>query len=172
MLYVELKINNEWLRLHVRLTIICLPKKNNKKTFWLSLILFSFLLFEFPTSHLSININPRYLKIHVLCLYMMLSYDNTHKNYFIHILWKIKIFNKRRENIFFFLHKNTKNYDNYENIMNNKIWKLLNRHETPVLDHPIKIIYVDNDLVVLDKPCSLPVSKIHEKQVKKHKFFL
>lgn len=34
-----------------------------------------------------------------------------------------------------------------------------NRHETPVLDHPIKIIYVDNDLVVLDKPCSLPVSK-------------
>lgn len=36
---------------------------------------------------------------------------------------------------------------------------MLNRHETPVLDHPIKIIYVDNDLVVLDKPCSLPVSK-------------
>lgn len=34
------------------------------------------------------------------------------------------------------------------------------RHETPVLNHPIKIIYVDNDLVVLDKPCSLPVSKI------------
>lgn len=37
--------------------------------------------------------------------------------------------------------------------------KIQNRHETPVLDHPIKIIYVDNDLVVLDKPCSLPVSK-------------
>lgn len=36
---------------------------------------------------------------------------------------------------------------------------LFNRHETPVLNHPIKIIYVDNDLVVLDKPCSLPVSK-------------
>lgn len=35
-----------------------------------------------------------------------------------------------------------------------------NRHETPVLDHSIKIIYVDNDLVVLDKPCSLPVSKV------------
>ena len=41
--------------------------------------------------------------------------------------------------------------------------KILNRHETPVLDHPIKIIYVDNALVVLDKPCSLPVSKIQNK---------
>lgn len=49
--------------------------------------------------------------------------------------------------------------------------KLLNRHETPVLDHPIKIIYVDNDLVVLDKPCSLPVSKI-QKQVKSINFVL
>lgn len=39
-----------------------------------------------------------------------------------------------------------------------------NRHETPVLDHPIKIIYVDNDLVVLDKPCSLPVSRIPQTQ--------
>lgn len=41
---------------------------------------------------------------------------------------------------------------------------VLNRHETPVLDHPIKIIYVDNDLVVLDKPCSLPVSKYQQKK--------
>lgn len=32
------------------------------------------------------------------------------------------------------------------------------RHETPVLDHPIKIIHIDNDLVVLDKPSSVPVS--------------
>lgn len=32
------------------------------------------------------------------------------------------------------------------------------RHETPVLDHPIKIIHLDNDLVVMDKPCSVPVS--------------
>ena len=35
------------------------------------------------------------------------------------------------------------------------------RHETPVLDHPIKIIYLDNDLVVMDKPCSLPVSNCY-----------
>jgi len=39
------------------------------------------------------------------------------------------------------------------------IFQFNKRHETPVLNHPIKIIYVDNDLVVLDKPCSLPVSK-------------
>lgn len=39
------------------------------------------------------------------------------------------------------------------------IFQINKRHETPVLNHPIKIIYVDNDLVVLDKPCSLPVSK-------------
>lgn len=32
------------------------------------------------------------------------------------------------------------------------------RHETPVLAHPIKLIHVDEELVVLDKPCSLPVS--------------
>lgn len=32
------------------------------------------------------------------------------------------------------------------------------RHETPVLDHPIKIIHLDDDLIVLDKPCSVPVS--------------
>lgn len=32
------------------------------------------------------------------------------------------------------------------------------RHETPVLSHPIKIIHIDNDLIVLDKPCSVPVS--------------
>ncbi|KAK9738645.1 RNA pseudouridylate synthase [Popillia japonica] len=31
------------------------------------------------------------------------------------------------------------------------------RHETPVLANPIKLIHVDEDLVVLDKPCSLPV---------------
>lgn len=32
------------------------------------------------------------------------------------------------------------------------------RHETPVLANPIKLIHVDEELVVLDKPCSLPVS--------------
>lgn len=36
---------------------------------------------------------------------------------------------------------------------------MLIRHETPVLAHPIRIIHLDNDLVVLDKPCSLPVSE-------------
>lgn len=34
------------------------------------------------------------------------------------------------------------------------------RHETPVLANPIKLIHVDEDLVVLDKPCSLPVSTV------------
>lgn len=38
----------------------------------------------------------------------------------------------------------------------NKLNKI--RHETPVLDHPIKIIHIDNDLIVLDKPSSVPVS--------------
>ncbi|CAH1388426.1 unnamed protein product [Nezara viridula] len=30
-------------------------------------------------------------------------------------------------------------------------------HETPVLAKPLRIIHLDDDLVVLDKPCSLPV---------------
>lgn len=34
------------------------------------------------------------------------------------------------------------------------------RHETPVLAKPIKLIHVDEDIVVLDKPCSLPVSML------------
>ena len=32
------------------------------------------------------------------------------------------------------------------------------RHETPVLSKPIDVIHLSEDLVVLDKPCSLPVS--------------
>lgn len=32
------------------------------------------------------------------------------------------------------------------------------RHETPVLASPLRIIHVDEELLVLDKPCSLPVS--------------
>jgi len=32
------------------------------------------------------------------------------------------------------------------------------RHETPVLGKPIKLIHVDEDIVLLDKPCSLLVS--------------
>jgi 23S rRNA-/tRNA-specific pseudouridylate synthase len=31
------------------------------------------------------------------------------------------------------------------------------RHETPVLATDIEIIHLDEDLVVLDKPCSIPV---------------
>jgi len=31
------------------------------------------------------------------------------------------------------------------------------RHETPVLSKPIEVIHLSEDLVVLDKPCSLPV---------------
>lgn len=33
------------------------------------------------------------------------------------------------------------------------------RHETPVLASPLRIIHVDEELLVLDKPCSLPVSQ-------------
>ena len=35
------------------------------------------------------------------------------------------------------------------------------RHETPVLSKPIEVIHLSEDLVVLDKPCSLPVSDTH-----------
>ncbi|KAG5896708.1 hypothetical protein JTB14_014584 [Gonioctena quinquepunctata] len=31
------------------------------------------------------------------------------------------------------------------------------RHETPVLSNQIKLLHVDEDVVVLDKPCSIPV---------------
>lgn len=34
------------------------------------------------------------------------------------------------------------------------------RHETPVLAHPLKIIHIDNELIVLDKPSSMPVSNL------------
>lgn len=34
---------------------------------------------------------------------------------------------------------------------------LIDRHETPVLAKPIEILYIDQDLVVLDKPGSIPV---------------
>lgn len=34
------------------------------------------------------------------------------------------------------------------------------RHETPVLSKPIELIHLSEDLVVLDKPCSLPVSHL------------
>ncbi|CAH2105005.1 unnamed protein product [Euphydryas editha] len=35
------------------------------------------------------------------------------------------------------------------------LWRA--RHETPVLASPLRIIHVDEELLVLDKPCSLPV---------------
>lgn len=42
------------------------------------------------------------------------------------------------------------------------------RHETPVLSKPIEVIHLSEDLVVLDKPCSLPVSQsLHEFSKKK-----
>lgn len=37
------------------------------------------------------------------------------------------------------------------------LWRA--RHETPVLASPLRIIHVDEELLVLDKPCSLPVSQ-------------
>jgi hypothetical protein len=35
------------------------------------------------------------------------------------------------------------------------------RHETPVLSKPIELVHLSDELVVLDKPCSLPVSKLN-----------
>ncbi|XP_023309919.1 RNA pseudouridylate synthase domain-containing protein 2 isoform X2 [Anoplophora glabripennis] len=40
---------------------------------------------------------------------------------------------------------------------NDLLANIVHRHETPVLANPIKLIHVDEDIVVLDKPCSLPV---------------
>ncbi|XP_076256013.1 pseudouridylate synthase RPUSD2-like isoform X4 [Rhynchophorus ferrugineus] len=40
---------------------------------------------------------------------------------------------------------------------NDLLANVVHRHETPVLSHSIKLIHVDEDIVVLDKPCSLPV---------------
>ena len=33
------------------------------------------------------------------------------------------------------------------------------RHEIPVLDDEIKLIYEDEDYLVVDKPCSIPMVK-------------
>ncbi|KAL7638888.1 UNVERIFIED_CONTAM: hypothetical protein RMT77_010422 [Armadillidium vulgare] len=40
---------------------------------------------------------------------------------------------------------------------NDLLANIVHRHETPVLSRNIEIIHLDEDLVVLDKPCSLPV---------------
>lgn len=63
-----------------------------------------------------------------------------------------------------------KNQQQHETVKQHQIWTNWTeikyqtiRHETPVLDHPIRIIHIDNDVIALDKPCSLPVSKIRTK---------
>jgi len=40
---------------------------------------------------------------------------------------------------------------------NDLLANIVHRHETPVLSKPIDVIHLSEDLVVLDKPCSLPV---------------
>ncbi|XP_050552191.1 pseudouridylate synthase RPUSD2-like isoform X3 [Spodoptera frugiperda] len=40
---------------------------------------------------------------------------------------------------------------------NDLLANVVHRHETPVLASPLRIIHVDEELLVLDKPCSLPV---------------
>uniref|UniRef100_A0A1B6MUR0 Pseudouridylate synthase RPUSD2 n=2 Tax=Cicadellinae TaxID=33370 RepID=A0A1B6MUR0_9HEMI len=40
---------------------------------------------------------------------------------------------------------------------NDLLANIVHRHETPVLAKPLRLIHVDDDIVVLDKPCSLPV---------------
>jgi len=40
---------------------------------------------------------------------------------------------------------------------NDLLANIVHRHETPVLSKPIELIHLSDELVVLDKPCSLPV---------------
>jgi len=40
---------------------------------------------------------------------------------------------------------------------NDLLANIVHRHETPVLSKPIEVIHLSEELVVLDKPCSLPV---------------
>ncbi|CAH0749237.1 unnamed protein product [Diatraea saccharalis] len=40
---------------------------------------------------------------------------------------------------------------------NDLLANVVHRHETPVLAYPLRIIHADEELLVLDKPCSLPV---------------
>ncbi|XP_075991937.1 pseudouridylate synthase RPUSD2-like isoform X2 [Anticarsia gemmatalis] len=40
---------------------------------------------------------------------------------------------------------------------NDLLANVVHRHETPVLASPLRLIHVDEELLVLDKPCSLPV---------------
>ncbi|XP_059089869.1 pseudouridylate synthase RPUSD2-like [Tigriopus californicus] len=55
----------------------------------------------------------------------------------------------------------TVNYDQvdveYRLRHNDLLANIVHRHETPVLSKPIEVIHLSEDLVVLDKPCSLPV---------------
>lgn len=37
-----------------------------------------------------------------------------------------------------------------------------NRHEVPVTADPIEVVYMDDDLVVVDKPASIPVSDLNQ----------
>lgn len=38
-----------------------------------------------------------------------------------------------------------------------KVCHPIHRHEPPVSDKPVKIIYIDDDVLIVDKPSSLPV---------------
>ncbi|CAB4064704.1 Bifunctional protein RIB2,RNA pseudouridylate synthase domain-containing protein 2 [Lepeophtheirus salmonis] len=55
----------------------------------------------------------------------------------------------------------TVNYDQVDTCYrlrhNDLLANIVHRHETPVLSKPIEVIHLSDDLVVLDKPCSLPV---------------
>lgn len=41
------------------------------------------------------------------------------------------------------------------------------RHEVPVTSQPITIVHMDDDIVVVNKPASIPVSGLNDR----HKFF-
>jgi len=55
----------------------------------------------------------------------------------------------------------TVNYDqvdtDYRLRHNDLLANIVHRHETPVLSKPIEVVHLSEELVVLDKPCSLPV---------------
>jgi 23S rRNA-/tRNA-specific pseudouridylate synthase len=48
---------------------------------------------------------------------------------------------------------------------------VMHRHEPPVTARPIKIVYEDDELLVIDKPSSIPVSRMREEGGEANFFF-
>lgn len=46
------------------------------------------------------------------------------------------------------------------------ISETLARHETPVAWKTVEVVHLDDDLVVVDKPCSIPVRTKYHRRIK------